>query len=115
MFKLTKEQAQRLAQYQYLNQYVDEYITNNGQSTTVGILSSLTFFFKMMCINNSLDEQQLFDWDEELAQDFYSWGSNSRWANTFDAYLAANFNECVDIALDLVENYGDSDIYENLK
>lgn len=114
MFELTKEQAKRLAQYPHLNQYVNEYIANDGQSTTAHSLSSLTFFFKMMCINNSLDEQQLFGWDEELAEDFYSWGSNSRWANVFDAYLATNFNECIDIALDLVENYGDSDIYENL-
>lgn len=57
MFELTKEQVQHLAQYPHLKQYVDEYITNNGQSKAVGILSSLTFFFKMMCINNSLDEQ----------------------------------------------------------
>lgn len=115
MFQLTKEQVQRLAQYPYLNQYVNEYIINNGQSKTVGILSALTFFFKMMCINNNLNEMLLFDWDEETAQDFYTWGSNSRWSNTFNAYLATNFNKCIDIALDLVENYGDSDIYENLK
>lgn len=115
MFELTKEQKERLEAYPFLKGYVQEYIDNNGQSATVGFLSSLTFFFKMMCINNNLNEQQLFGWDDELADDFYSWGHNSRWSNTFDAYLNTNFNECVDIALDLVANYGDSDIYQNLQ
>lgn len=113
MFELTKEQKERLEAYPFLKGYVQEYIDNNGMSTSVGSIPSLTFFFKMKCINNGLGVDELFDWDVEYAEDFYSWGSNSRWANMFDSYLYDNFNQAVDVALSIVEQYGDSDIYKD--
>lgn len=109
-FEITKQQQKELAAYPNLNKYVASYIKNNGRSEKPGCISDLVYFFKMMCLNNNLNEEELFSWDEETATDFYTWGSNSRWANTFDSYLDSNFVICINIALDLVKQYGDIDL-----
>lgn len=105
--KITEQQQKELAAYPNLNGYIASYIKNNGRPEKPGHISDLVYFFKMMCLNNNLNEEELFSWDEETATDFYTWGSNSRWANTFDSYLESNFVICINIALDLVKQYGD--------
>lgn len=109
-FELTKEQTQALTAYPNLNKYVNSFIKNNGYPEVKGCVSNLVYFFKLMCINNNLNEETLFNWDKEIAEDFYTWGSNSRWANTFACCLDAYFNKYIDIAINLAKEYGDIDI-----
>ena len=109
-FNLTDEQANTLKEYPNLNSYVQSFIKNNGVPEETGCISNLVYFFKKMCTKYNLDEEVLFDWDKETADDFYSWGSGSRWANTFASYLDCNFNKCIKIAIDLADEYGDLDL-----
>lgn len=55
----------------------------------------------------NIDEPTTFDWDEEIAEDFYTWGHNSRYCNVFEPMLEDNFNEYLTIIMDIVEDlYG---------
>lgn len=97
-----------LGKYPYFKSYVESY--KNGECANLCI-TQLAYFFKRMCLDNNLDEQELFNWDNDVAEDFYSWGSNSRWANTFEWWLSENLDTAVKIGLELCAEYGDRDIY----
>jgi len=112
ILKLYKRQQEALEQYPHLKQYVEKFIKNNGRSDRPGYLSDLVFYFRCMIEGNDLDEDEVFGWDKHTSEDFYSWGSNSRWANTADYYIYSHFNKCIDIILQLAENYGDINLYE---
>lgn len=100
-----------LDKYPYLKSYVESY--KRGECKA-GCITDLTYFFKKFCINYDLDEAELFGWDEDMAEDFNSWGHNSRWANVFEPFLAENLDDCLNIAVVLVEEYGDRDIFEDV-
>jgi len=112
MFILTKEQGKKLESYPNLKGYIESYIKNDGYPEENGCLPHFIYFFKRMCLDNDIDVEQFFNWDEETAEDFYSWGHNSRWANTFSCCVDAKFKRYVDDALYLVSEYGDIDIYK---
>ena len=99
-----------LDKYPHLKSYVESYKKGECEPSQI---SSLAYFFKRMCHDHDLDEQELFGWDDEIAEDFYSWGHNSRWANTFEWFLAENLDFCIDIAIELVKEYGDREIYDD--
>ena len=105
--ELYKDQEETLEQYPNLNKYVNSFIENEGYPEETGHISNLVYFFKRMCIDNNLNEEELFQWTKEEADDFYTWGHNSRWANMFAYYLECNFNKCISIALALAKRYGD--------
>ena len=111
-YTMSISQAEELNKFPHLKSYVEEYIKNNGLPDQPGYISSLVYFFKRKCLDNNLSEEALFGWDEETAEDFYSWGSNSRWANTFDSCLSTHFSEYLDTAIMLAKAYGYNDIYE---
>lgn len=76
--KLRKE----LTKYKYLNQYVKYFDEHNGQSEDDDYLPKLVVYFRRV-LEDKVDLQEFFGWDNDTAEDFYSWGHNSRWANTF--------------------------------
>ena len=63
-------------------------------------LDAVTVYVRMM----DVDEPDLFDWDDDTAEDFYTWGHNSRYANVFEPMLEENFDEYLNIIMDYVEN-----------
>lgn len=107
---MNKDLETELEKYPYLKSYVKAFI--NDEEDTTEFIPSLIYFFKKICVDHELDEAELFEWDEETTQDFYSWGHNSRWANTFWAFLVENFDHCIEVAIWLAKVYGDKDIYE---
>lgn len=115
MFKLYKRQQKALEQYPHLKQYVEKFIENDGRPDNPGYLSDLVFYFRCMIEDNGLDEDEVFGWDKNTSEDFYSWGHNSRWANTVDYYICSHFKKCIDIILQLTEDYGDINLYRGEK
>ena len=107
---LDQEIKDQLENYPNLKKYVEHYAETNGEPENEGCISNLVYYFKLQCLNNDLDEEKTFNWDNETSSDFYSWGHNSRWANTFDSYLHNNFQDTVEIGINLAEEYGDIDV-----
>lgn len=122
--ELTQEQKDALKQYPKLETAINEYIELNGRSRTPGHLSDFVYWLRckiekyfdgdpghITCWPNAEyikdecleDDEDIMDWDE----DFWSWGHNSRWANTFALWVDENFSDMVDSAIELAEEYGD--------
>ena len=108
-----KELKSKLNEYPNLKKYVESFIKNNGDSEDSECIPHFVYWFKMQCINNDLNEDSVFCWDEDYSEDFYSWGHNSRWANTAWNYILNNFALCVEIALDLAKEHGDLNLGES--
>lgn len=105
--ELTAEQKERLKAYPVLEKAVNYFMTSEGQSEESGCIPHLVYFFKQKYLDNGIDPDEMFGWDEETSEDFWSWGGNSRWSNTVTCYILSKFSKCIDIALDLADNYGD--------
>lgn len=119
--ELTQEQKDALKQYPKLEAAINEYIELNGRSRTPGHLSDFIYWLRckiekhfdgdpghITCWPNaeSIEYEGLeneVDWDE----DFWCWGHNSRWANTFTLWVEENFNDMVNSAIEIAEEYGD--------
>lgn len=122
-YSLTQEQKDALKDYPKLEAAINEYIELNGGSKIPGNLP--LFIYWLRCkIEKYFDgdpapvtgwaevedtcetedgETFTLNWDE----DFWSWGHNSRWANTFASWVNDNFNDMVDTAIDIACEYGD--------
>lgn len=95
---------EKIKQYKNLYEYTQNFITEDNKGE---YLSDLCFWFKLQCLKNDLDEQEVFKWDDHTAEEFYSWGHNSRWANVFEVELASDLEKYLNIALQIAEEYGD--------
>lgn len=105
--ELIAEQKERLKAYPVLEQAVNYFIEHKGESEESGCIPRYTYFFKQKYLDNNVDPDEMFGWDEKTSEDFWSWGSNSRWSNTATCYILSEFSKCIDIALDLADEYGD--------
>lgn len=108
--RLTTEQKEQLKNFPVLNKAIQSFIKNKGESEEQGCIPHYTYFFKQKYLNNGIDPDEMFGWSEQISEDFWSWGSNSRWANTVTCHIHSKFKHCVDIAIDLAEQYGDLDL-----
>ena len=61
------------------------------------------------------DVAQFFELDEDDAEDFYSWGHNSRWANVFLPFALNNMDLVKEKCIELAEKHGDPNVEEYLK
>ena len=109
-YVLNQETKDQLENYPNLKKYVEHYAETNGKPEKEECISNLVYYFKLQCFNNDLDEEETFNWDNKTSEDFYSWGTNSRWANAFDNYLRYNFQDAVEIGIDLAKKYGDINV-----
>lgn len=107
---------QELKRFPNLKSAVEFFYQNNGESEHEGCLPNLIVWIRCV-LPEDYDAAEYFDMPDEMKEDFWSWGHNSRWANTFYCYLEDNFNYCVKKCLDLAEEYGDFDVeaYMNKK
>ena len=109
-YVLNQKIKDQLENYPNLKKYVEHYAKTNGKPEKEECISNLVYYFKLQCFNNDLDEEKTFNWNNETSEDFYSWGHNSRWAHTFDNYLRYNFQDAIEIGINLAKEYGDIDI-----
>ena len=61
------------------------------------------------------DVAQFFELDEDDAEDFHSWGHNSRWANVFLPFALHNMDLVKEKCIELAERFGDPNVEEYLK
>ena len=94
--KLSKELKERLEKYPALKGYVEKFIQNEGVNPDPDLLTPLTVYIRMLDISEPL----FFDWDDEITEEFYSWGHNSRYANVLEPLLWNNLEEYVSLLID---------------
>lgn len=105
--RLKKEQRLKLNKFPNLYFAIESFIRNKGCSEEYGCIPHFTWFFKQKYLKYNIDPDDMFKWSKGISQDFWSWGSNSRWAHVATSYIHSRFNTCVNIAIELAEEYVD--------
>ena len=85
--------------WKYLNSYVKSYKENNGCSEHPHYLPMLVIYFRYAFDKlgiNDVEVTKFLGWDGETAEDFLTWGHNSRYAHTFNIMLYDHLEEYVD-------------------
>ena len=94
-----------------VQKYIKEYIYNEGLSNKPMRLPNLIVWFRETLEKNGVDIPYYFDWDDDLCEEFYSWGHNSRWSNVFASWLEPDdIEEHLENILDIAETYGDPNV-----
>jgi len=88
--QISEQTKQELKRYPELERVANSFIGLEGQSEDPRFLPDLIVYWRCMKEKYHLKEHRVFDWDEDTAKDFYTWGHNSRYAHTFWAVLADN-------------------------
>ena len=99
MLQISDELNSRIEKYPELARCVHDFIVNNGQNPNPMLLTDLTVYIR----NLDVDEPALFDWDEEIADDFYSWGHNSRYANVLEPMLYEDLEKHIQAIADYLK------------
>ena len=96
MLHISEEIKNRLDKYPRLKECVEEYVELNGDSKKQGYLPKLVVYVRCM----GLDEPEFFGFDKEWADEFYSWGHNSRYVHVFNPLLYDNLEEYLEAILE---------------
>lgn len=91
------------------------YIRGFGRYKGSDHIEKLTFFFKYLVNTYDLNVQEITGWDDDMMEEFYSWGGNSRWFRIFEPDMS-NYPELyIPKAIELADKYGDINVEEILK
>ena len=104
------ELIRKLDDYPNLRKCVKHFYETNGQAEHDGYLPNLIVWIRQVLDEVGEDAAERFSMPQEVAEDFWSWGHNSRWANTFWFWLHAHFFGCVEECIELAEDAGDYDV-----
>jgi hypothetical protein len=96
---LSEETKERLEFFPKLKEVVEDFIENDGMNPNPLLLTPLTVYIRQL----QVDEPSLFEWDEDTAEDFYTWGHNSRYSNVLEPMLIMNFEFSIEHLLDWLE------------
>lgn len=102
----------RLKKHPFLKQYVNSYIKNDGMSEIAGYLPYLVIWFRRMFEKCGIEDDNIPDicgWDNDTAEEFWSWGHNSRWNNVFRTWLEGGVEDPVRIAFETMDEFGNPD------
>lgn len=99
-----------LDKFPVLKKAIEHFKETGGKSEEPGCIPNFVYFFKKMHFKFDQDPDEMFGWDSETADDFWSWGSNSRWANTASMWIEDHLEECIEIAIELAKEFGDLDL-----
>ena len=100
-----------LKKYKHLYEYALHWIKTHG-SEHAGKLANITIWFREMLDKAGVDDvSEYLGFTDAQTEEFYSWGHNSRWNHVFQYdYLLNQFDDAMEIALQLAEEFGDIDI-----
>jgi len=102
-----------LNNYPNVQRYVADYIETEGASPDGTRLPNLIIWIRETLEKNGVDVPNFFEWEEDWAEDFHSWGRNSRWGVTFRNWLSFDELEYhLETIANIAEEYGDPDIEE---
>ena len=116
---MTEKNAwEKIQKYANLAKYFEHYLDTHGKAEHVNCLPNLIIWIREVLDNDSQRAADLFNMTDEEREDFYSWGSNSRWNHTFrdcldlmiDQDVDENTTVVPDILMSLAEEEGDPDI-----
>lgn len=92
-----------LEKFPKLKSYIEEF---RAGTTPVDKISKLCFFFKYFIEEDLVEIKDLTDWDDEMIEEFWSWGHNSRYANVFEPDLYEYLDDMyIERAIVLDEDY----------
>ena len=120
---MRKETLQKLEKYPYLKEYALNFEKTRGDSEMAGYLPFIVIWFRDLFKKANIDDGEvpvLFEMDDETAEDFWSWGHNSRYANVFSWYILKDLDFAIDIVLQIIDNNQecsgfDEDVAEKIK
>lgn len=95
--------------YRHLYKAVKHYWETEGKPEHDLCLPNLIVWIRQV-VPDTVDIPDYFEMGERVKEDFYSWGHNSRWSNTFWSFLNDHFCWCVALCMDLADEYGDYDV-----
>lgn len=108
------EMLAELDKYPNLKKYFTFFMeTDAGLPEDPGLLPRLIVWIRTHVDANDIDPAEFFDMDEETAEDFYTWGHNSRWKNVFCDYIESYRSLALARCLELARRYGDPAIDED--
>lgn len=101
----SQDQLKELDSYPNLKEAIDaSFIKHKWDKTK---LSPLTIWYRLMSEEKDCDLVYALDWNEETEEEFYSWGTNSRWLCVFEQEMFSDQNSYAETALNLAKEYGD--------
>ena len=101
-----------LDRYPNLKRAVEHFYDTDGEAEHIGKLPNLIVWIRVVMDELGYDAAEFFEMSKERADDFYSWGHNSRWSNTFYDFLTRHFDWCVGLCIDLADESKDFDVEE---
>lgn len=99
-----------LDKFPVLKKAIEHFKETGGMSEEPDCIPHFVYFFKQKIYRFDLDPDLVFEWDSETAEDFWSWGHNSRWAHTACMWIEDHLEECIEEAIELAKKYGDLDL-----
>lgn len=99
-----------LDKFTVLKKAIEHFKETGGRSEEDGCIPHFVYFFKQMHFRFGQDPDEMFNWDKETSEDFWSWGHNSRWAHTACMWIEDHLEECIEKAIELAKEYGDLDL-----
>ena len=121
---MKKETIKRIGGRKHLLKYAKHFEKTDGENEVSGYLPCLIIWFRYLFDKAGIDDGQVpmlfgYDEDSDEAEDFWTWGHNSRYAHTFSNWVAADVDAAINVGLDLIEENKlgdfDPDILEELK
>ena len=103
---MRKETLERLKNYPNLKKYA-LYFEKNKESEEAGFLPFVVIWFRDLFKRARIDDGEvpvLFEMDDDTAEDFWSWGHNSRYSNVFSWWILDDMDFAIDVALQIIEN-----------
>lgn len=107
-----------ISKFPNLSRYFNHFEDTDGAPERKDSLPYLIIWIRLL-VEPEDDEwlcaPEVFELSDEDAEEFYSWGSNSRWKNVFWDFIANNLDDVKEKCIELAEQYGDPSVEEYLE
>ena len=100
--------------YKHLREYYEHWSDFNYEPEHSNCFPNLIIWFRE-AINNDYDEAaRLLNMDDDEAEEFASWGSNSRWNHVarpiMESWFECDRKSFCDMLVSVADKYGDPDV-----
>lgn len=104
------ELRRELKKYPNLRKYALHFARTEGDHEEQGYLPFLVIWFRELFKKAGISDDEvpmLFGYDEESddAQDFWSWGHNSRYNHTFSMWLEQDIDYAIGLIFDIIRTH----------
>lgn len=107
-----------LSKYPNLERYFNDYVESDGALLEDCRLPNLIMWIRLLVEPDKgewTDPTEFFEMEDDDAEEFCSWGSNSRWKNVFMPLVMTDPEFFKRKCLELAETKGDPNVEEWLK